>query len=588
MTYGSQIKQAREARRLTQEQLAEHLDVTRQAVSKWEADLSRPTREKLDKPSGLLDIPPETWAKIDAENAPPQADPNAARPWKIAVGVLSILCAALAIALTAALQPEAEKTAEDVPPSVQVTAPYESEPVPEQEPEDVLPEALELTVRRDFEFGNASFNEYDPIEIPGLEDWEQIMQDELWCSWFPDGTRLSLLRSRAQWSDDRDYFNVYLLWAPPAETTGNELEYHILYRIGEDYTGSDFGEWEAEAFSNVLGYDGFKITLSAPDNFYRCSYYIVQLPDGRPYMLTNTGAAGNEADIDDDGSLEIVSFDSYFPGWDIVDTTTGEEGAFVYKLQDPDSFPLLFDPERNGFIYMDGNNTVVSRYVLRDGEMVSVPDTDFSVADYPDVAGTKITFVTDYEQSQTLSDELDPDVILPYNPGVRITHRQQAYLALQELYNMTGIKLDACYCAASEFSVCLSLLPDGFNQRDFFHVSFGENYGGIGIPSFYISWKELGNDWSPLSFADAVQPEGESTNDHIRWYYERMKAFNTGEIEEMFCLALEPGMEQYGYIGDGSFTLTDGSAFRVNYQERDGKTVLVDLYGPYPDGHTEN
>ena len=37
MTYGTIIKQAREDERLTQEQLAEQLDVSRQAVSKWEA-----------------------------------------------------------------------------------------------------------------------------------------------------------------------------------------------------------------------------------------------------------------------------------------------------------------------------------------------------------------------------------------------------------------------------------------------------------------------------------------------------------------------------------------------------------------------
>ena len=77
MTYGTRIKQAREDLRLTQEQLAEQLDVSRQAVSKWEADLSRPTREKLDRLSDILDIPPETWAQIDAEleaAAPPLED----------------------------------------------------------------------------------------------------------------------------------------------------------------------------------------------------------------------------------------------------------------------------------------------------------------------------------------------------------------------------------------------------------------------------------------------------------------------------------------------------------------------------------
>lgn len=206
--------------------------------------------------------------------------------------------------------------------------------------------------------------------------------------------------------------------------------------------------------------------------------------------------------------------------------------------------------------------------------------------DYPDVADTKITFVTDREQSQTLSDGLDPDVILPYNPDVRITHRQQAYLALQELYDLTGLKVDACYCAASEFGVVLSLLPDGFNERAFYSAQFGKNHGSSGdpIPSFHIWWKELGHDWSPLSFYASVRPEGEDFSRKIASYYDRLKVFNTGEIEKNYCLEPEPESEQHGYIGDGQFYLTDGSLYGATYLMRDGDPVLISLYGPYPDG----
>lgn len=81
MTYGERIKQGREAKGLTQEQLAESLEVSRQAVSKWEMDLSRPARTKLAALSEALEIPIGTWAAIDAELEAAERPKDAARPW---------------------------------------------------------------------------------------------------------------------------------------------------------------------------------------------------------------------------------------------------------------------------------------------------------------------------------------------------------------------------------------------------------------------------------------------------------------------------------------------------------------------------
>ena len=47
MTYGERIRQEREAKGLTQEELAEALGVSRQAVSKWETDIASPDMENL-------------------------------------------------------------------------------------------------------------------------------------------------------------------------------------------------------------------------------------------------------------------------------------------------------------------------------------------------------------------------------------------------------------------------------------------------------------------------------------------------------------------------------------------------------------
>ena len=578
MTYGSRIKQAREDLRMTQEQLAEQLDISRQAVSKWEADLSRPTLEKLDRLSEILDIPPETWSEIDAELEAASRPPDTSRSWKTATAVLAAVCLILAVCLTAALWPRdhADQDGSPVPSEddIQVVPLPDEDPDPPADLSEILPNTLPLTVSRDFDFGDWPLGEYDPDLVPFLDDPEQLAEHELWRGQFPDGTTLSLVMAAAQWDESGERSDMYLLYAPPAET--GEPDYRILYRIGEDYMGDDDGMPEAGTFENALGYDGFKLTLSHAENFYRDSDYISQRPDGTPCLVTITSETGYEADIDDDGVLELVSFDRYLPGWNITDTAAGEEGAFIYKLDYhdldiPDEVTWGFSPEWGGFVVKDSNGVAHFRYVLRDGELVRLPLTDFSALDYPDVAGTKITFITDYDQVGILTDEIDPDEILRYSEEVSVTHRQQAYLALQELYDLTGLKVDECCCTANEFDLCFSLLPDGFNQRSFFVCGFNTRCGNVdNIPSIHIAWRELGNDWSPLSLEEAVLPEdGMSEAEAMLWYYDRMEIFSTGEPRQASL---------------GDLWLADGDLYVYYMEDTAYGPVLTSITGPYPNG----
>ena len=56
MSIGSKLAQARKATNLTQEQLAERLGVTRQAVSRWESDAAYPETEKIVRMARLLNV----------------------------------------------------------------------------------------------------------------------------------------------------------------------------------------------------------------------------------------------------------------------------------------------------------------------------------------------------------------------------------------------------------------------------------------------------------------------------------------------------------------------------------------------------
>lgn len=56
MTIDEKIAKARREKRLTQEELADRLGVSRQAVSKWESGAAQPETDKLARLSGLLGV----------------------------------------------------------------------------------------------------------------------------------------------------------------------------------------------------------------------------------------------------------------------------------------------------------------------------------------------------------------------------------------------------------------------------------------------------------------------------------------------------------------------------------------------------
>ena len=162
-----------------------------------------------------------------------------------------------------------------------------------------------------------------------------------------------------------------------------------------------------------------------------------------------------------------------------------------------------------------------------------------------------------------------------YTGTHRITHRQRAYLALEELYRMTGLKVHSCYVAASEYGVCFSLLPDGFNQRSFYSAHLPEALGGVGIPSFHITYREMENcEWSPLSATDAAcPPDGAERVEALKWTYDRMSLFRTGEVER---------------TSGEELTCTNGDLFLCTLQKTEQGWLLSDLYGPYPDGEVNH
>lgn len=69
MTLGEKIKEQRKKLGYTQEALAERMDVSRQAVAKWEKNLSAPTAEKLIALSNLFGTSLDDMTSLKAKTA---------------------------------------------------------------------------------------------------------------------------------------------------------------------------------------------------------------------------------------------------------------------------------------------------------------------------------------------------------------------------------------------------------------------------------------------------------------------------------------------------------------------------------------
>ena len=71
MDLGERIQEQRKKQNFTQDQLAEKLDVSRQAVSKWESGQSVPDVDKIVEMSGLFDVTTDYLLKGSEPPAPP-------------------------------------------------------------------------------------------------------------------------------------------------------------------------------------------------------------------------------------------------------------------------------------------------------------------------------------------------------------------------------------------------------------------------------------------------------------------------------------------------------------------------------------
>lgn len=93
MTTGQKIYELRKSARITQEQFAEKLEVSRQAVSKWESDTAYPETDKIIKIAELFGVSCDYLLKDGVEAAEGRLSPPRRALFKMLVTIGVACCA---------------------------------------------------------------------------------------------------------------------------------------------------------------------------------------------------------------------------------------------------------------------------------------------------------------------------------------------------------------------------------------------------------------------------------------------------------------------------------------------------------------
>lgn len=130
MELGERIKALRLEKGLSQEVLAEQLEVTRQAVAKWEGGQSRPSTANLLALCGVFGVSLDALVSGEAPAPTPPAAPNPRRGRRgpAVLAVLALLSLAISVAATNSARnihfPEQVIGGADGPTSILITGPY--------------------------------------------------------------------------------------------------------------------------------------------------------------------------------------------------------------------------------------------------------------------------------------------------------------------------------------------------------------------------------------------------------------------------------------------------------------------------------
>lgn len=552
---GRKIRLLREQAGLTQEDVAEAMEVSRQAVSKWEANLSRPSSENLIRLARLFKVdltdiigaPEEEEAgeipdaKETADAAPvaerAQKQTGKRRRWPWILGITLLALAALFGSPLTALLFMVNTQSDGPAASTQVTV---------EQVETELP--LSLAVEGKEYYGFEPYPNYGSAADPAVVEEGLLFQ----YRFAHTNATIVFYRERSACQDGQGREELYHLYA--AYTNGDGA-YTMIARIVEDR--ADFGAPSLSAFE-ALGYRGCKVETT--DDAGENTFFFGLDEQGTPRMLYMTPGKTVEWDIDGDGEGELAFLD-HPEGILFIDRTVEDYTAYTLAQDLPEGAELW--TEEGAFhLHVPGQGGKGYVYYW-DGALVPVryDDTGFEIQSIdPEVADTVITFL-----AADWSDGLVPDAPYGGEGSGFPTHRQLAYMGLQTLYDLTSQTVERCFAVATEYGVSFSL------DRNLDHHSFfsfqrtaqwhgNENVvGGVG----HIAWRSEHTPWSPILAVESGDAQ---------WVYDHVPLLQQGGIAGT----------SLGLGSDVRLHLEDGSFYEVSFDGPGGLPTRIQ--GVYPAG----
>ena len=552
-TVGGKIRLLRERAGLTQEEVAEAMHVSRQAVSKWESGLSRPSSDNLIRLARLFKVEltaiigePETEETEEAvmeeetaaEKAPQAPKKRRIWPWVMLAAVLFILILPAITSVFCMVNTEIDGPGE---PSISA----EAEVV-----ETELPYTLPLT-GADYLF--EPYTNYNTAAEGETVEEGLLFQ----YRWPHTDTTLVFYQERSDYKGESGAEDLYHLYA--AYTTGGD--YTVMARMAEDR--ADAGAPTLAAF-DALGYSGCKVVTT--DDMGTDTFFFGLDESGTPRLLYMTPGETAEWDIDGDGENELTFF-RHPEGILFLDREVEDYTAYTLAEALPEGTELtaevgafhLHAPGEEGrsFVYFWGGELVPVRYAAD-------TDTPFAQIELaPTVEDTVITF---------LDGSLPPDAPYGGEESGLPTHRQLAYMGLQTLYDLTGQSVARCYAYATEYGVTFSM-DKNWDRHSFFSFERMDEWydwgGGRSVPDqrmiggAYIAWHSADTPWSPIQSVE--------TGD-AQWVYEHVTLLQSGPIVS----------ESFGLGTDVRLHLSDGSFYEVSFDDDMGRPTRIQ--GVYPKG----